>query len=166
MTSILSMSRCFWSRKDKVAGLKRRFLNLYAAGALDSLKSDDERALCRGKRHSGFDPGDRILSAGSAHHSFGKRIRERLFRKIVSTRAARFLCRQFVRKSHCRGVYCVRKDKNSPVELRRAYASDTGSRFKLFQEVKSAYPDSAMQVYLSSVDMDRKALLVPHVWKR
>ena len=143
-------------QKDKVAGLKRRFFESLCSGRLDSLKSDDERYAVE----NGIV--DLIQEIESCQRDLRIIHSEKDLRTAISENSVDKSGEIFYVANSSGKVtaaaFTVRKDKNSPVELRRAYASDTGSRFKLFQEVKSAYPDSAMQVYLSSVDMDRKAL--------
>lgn len=49
----------------------------------------------------------------------------------------------------------------SEVKVLNIYFADLASRYKVLGGVKAAYPDAAMSVLVSSVDMDRKAL-----WQR
>ena len=143
-------------QKEKVAELKRRLYESLRGGRLEALTSDEERnAVENGivDLISEMESGQRDLRIIHSEQDLRTAIAENRIDK----------CGEIFYVVNPSGkvtaaAFTVRKDKNSPVEVRRTYASDTGSKFKLFQEVKRAYTDSSMQVYLSAVDMDRKAL--------
>ena len=143
-------------QKEKVAELKRRLYESLRGGRLEALMSDEERnAVENGivDLISEMESGQRDLRIIHSEQDLRTAIAENRIDK----------CGEIFYVVNPSGkvtaaAFTVRKDKNSPVEVRRTYASDTGSKFKLFQEVKRAYTDSSMQVYLSAVDMDRKAL--------
>ena len=143
-------------QKEKVAELKRRLYESLRGGRLEALTSDEERnAVENGivDLISEMESGQRDLRIIHSEQDLRTAIAENRIDKCgeifyVVNPSGKVTAAAFI----------VRKDKNSPVEVRRTYASDTGSKFKLFQEVKRAYTDSSMQVYLSAVDMDRKAL--------
>lgn len=54
-------------------------------------------------------------------------------------------------------AFCTIADR-SEVRVHKIYASDTGSRYKVLGAVKNANSEIPMAVYVSTVDMDRKAL--------
>ena len=99
------MSPLLLEQKDKVAGLKRRFFESLCSGRLDSLKSDDERYAVE----NGIV--DLIQEIESCQRDLRiihseKDLRTAISENSVDKSGEIFLCRQFVRKSHCRGVYC------------------------------------------------------------
>lgn len=49
-------------------------------------------------------------------------------------------------------------DDKSVLDVHKIYAVDEGSKFKVLSCAKSANPDASLRVYVSSLEMDRKAL--------
>lgn len=140
-------------QKEKVAELKRRHFASLKTG-IYSPESDADGAIRDGIRTliRGIEDGQQDLQLIHSDRDIDILIRE----NCISGGKIHYVCNSSGRVTAA--AFTSVSVSDSAVDVHKLFATDVASKFKALGSVKTASPELAIRHYVSSIEMDRKAL--------
>lgn len=138
-------------QKEKVSTLKRKYYELLQTGKISIDSRDDDTMLQVGKLIESKEKGQLDLRIIHSEKDIAALMEEALVSKGMI---------YYVKSQSgvVTGAAFVDPRDKSEIDITRIFYNDQGSKYKLLDKIKRDNPDSALQLFISSVEMDRKAL--------